>query len=158
MDFEGHNAGNPIPGLLADAWRFVEDYGFYLAGVGLLGYVAYARLAAWSARREKQDSLAAALDPERTAALDARRTAAFAARHTGEQAEADRAAAAERERAEEAKLRAEKIERYDNLMNGKSNKTTGSMRDGYDHMGGGGGGDDDRPSYARRRPNCSGGG
>ena len=152
-DFTGYNPNNPLRDFLRNALTFVEDYGWYVIAVGLVATVAANRFLAWQAAREREESKAAAMDPARRAQLDAQRQRALANRFKADElAEASRKL--EEEKVERA--RREKIERYDNLQQGKSNKKSGLS--GWKGGGGGGGGDDGghRPSWARRRPNPCG--
>ena len=156
-DFTGMNRHSPVNAWLGQAWGLVEDYGFYVIGLGVVAYVASLKLTEWQVARERAALKAQKEDPtgayaDRKAALDAKRTAALAKRYDDERMkELQRASREEAEQAE-AKKRAEKIERYDNLMTGKSNKKTSGLSGWRDEGGGGGGGG--RPSWAKRRPAC----
>ena len=152
MDYTGFNRNNPLNAMLYAAWEGVQDYGWYILGAGLLGYVAFQKMAEWQYAREKQQHREAAMDPERRAQLDAQRAESLRARY--DEQELAEKAQAEQEKAEQ-KRRQDKIDRYDNLQAGKSNKTSGLS--GWRGDGGGGGDDKPhRPSWARKRPNPCG--
>ena len=53
MDYTGFNRNNPLNAMLYAAWDGVQDYGWYILGAGLLGYVAFQKMAEWQYAREK---------------------------------------------------------------------------------------------------------